>query len=154
MLEYHRGRARGNYRRYTQGYSVAVETGAGKSNVVKLISGPTSPGVKQIKSLWIKAVPSGRFTAGNVVGGWSGLLRVRSRAPVTTDLVINNPEILNPKPYIFALPYLANESIVEHYLKGVNIAQNEDLYWITYSTISSTAATWYLSTKWAQHETE
>jgi len=125
-MEYHRGRARGVYRRQATFLSFDFP-GVGKTKATLMVSGGTSAGVKKMKSLWMKVTGFTQSPNNEYAVGYTGFYRGDTAPSATAIQDIFDPNLLDPKPFVFT----GNGAQQwEHYLKGVNLAANENLYFV------------------------
>lgn len=120
-MEYHRGRARGTYRRISLGISKDFP-GANSFDSILLSAVQSQPGVQKYKSIWL-TLTGFQTGAQDYVSGFVGLLR--SSGPPQNVLDMNDPNISSPKPFVWTA---ANGGGAEIYLNGLNLAANEAMY--------------------------
>lgn len=123
-MEYHRGRARGKYRRVIKPMSKSLP-GANSYDQILLDSGFNSPNVRQLKSIWGQLLGYSTNSAAYAIG-WHGFRRESS--VLTADPEINNPDILSPKPFLWTAGQ--QSPITDLYLGGLNLAAKENLYYV------------------------
>lgn len=146
-MEYHRGRARGSYRRVFNGVSDDFSP-PDSGTVRELATGANAnlPSVRRVKSLWGKLVGFGTQDDDYVIG-WSGFYRGDSAPPSDRTLYIHNPDFLDPKPFVYTH---RTPIINEHYLNGVNLAAGEELYVVVFTLYRGGTPAFIGSFKWAQ----
>lgn len=144
---YHRGRARGSYRRHSLFISDDFG-GAATFKSILIVQGRSSAGVAKLKSLWLKL--QGYGTGGQEYAtGWSSFYR--GNAPPSQNVqFVSNPDFLDPKPYVWTA---GSQQPWEHYLKGVNLTLGENLYFCVFTAHVGGSPSYLGGMKYVEEET-
>lgn len=125
-MEFHRGHARGPFRRQIKPISKQLP-GANSYDSILLAGQSSGAGVWKLKSIW--GVFQGYSTNSAAYAiGWHGFYR--ADAALSADPDINYPDILSPKPFLWNAQSQAPP--LDLYLSAVNLAENEYLYWVVH----------------------